>query len=83
MYFKPIIYQVPWWSKSYGRWIYNYIWYLSITTIVVSSNPSHDEVYTIQQYVIKFVSNLAYTIDIVLFNLDKHTKTTFQIQLIT
>ena len=31
---------------------------MSITTKVVSLNPSHDEVYSIQLYVIKFVSNL-------------------------
>jgi hypothetical protein len=29
-----------------------------ITTNVVGSNPSHDEVYSIQHYVIKFVSDL-------------------------
>ena len=29
-----------------------------ITTKVVSSNPVHDEVYPMQPYVIKFVSNL-------------------------
>jgi hypothetical protein len=28
------------------------------TIIVVNSNPVHDEVYSIQQYVIKFVSDL-------------------------
>jgi len=28
-----------------------------ITTKVVSSNPTHDEVYSIQHYMIKFVSN--------------------------
>jgi len=29
-----------------------------ITTNVVSSNPAHGEVYSIQHYVIKFVSDL-------------------------
>jgi hypothetical protein len=29
-----------------------------ITTKVVSSNPIHDEVYSIQHYVIKYVSDL-------------------------
>jgi hypothetical protein len=33
---------------------------VSITTNVVSSNPVHGEVYSIQHYVIKFVSNLGY-----------------------
>jgi hypothetical protein len=43
------------------------VWYLdlqlpvhsvSITTKIVSSNPVHGEVYSIQHYVIKFVSDL-------------------------
>jgi hypothetical protein len=31
---------------------------LAITTKVVSLNPAHGEVYSLQRYVIKFVSNL-------------------------
>ena len=31
---------------------------VSITTVVVSSNPIHGEVYSIQHYMIKFVSDL-------------------------
>jgi len=31
---------------------------MPITRKVVNSNPAHDEVYSIQQYVIKFVSDL-------------------------
>ena len=31
---------------------------MPITTIVVSSNPVHGEVYSIQHYVIQFVSDL-------------------------
>jgi hypothetical protein len=31
---------------------------LPITTKIVSSNPAHAEVYSIQHYVIKFVSDL-------------------------
>jgi hypothetical protein len=31
---------------------------VTMTTDVVSSNPAHDEVYSIQHYVIKFVSDL-------------------------
>ena len=31
---------------------------MSITIEVVSSNPAHDEVYSIQHYMIKFVSDL-------------------------
>ena len=31
---------------------------VSITTSVVSSNSAHDEVYSIQHYVIEFVSDL-------------------------
>jgi hypothetical protein len=41
---------------SYGGWIYNYL--CNITTKVVSLNPVHGEVYLIQHYVIKFVSDL-------------------------
>ena len=47
------------WSRSYGIWIFNYlVQSVAITTKVVSSNPVHDEVYSIQHYVIKFVSDL-------------------------
>ena len=43
----------------YGSLIYNYLCpAVPITTKVVSSNPSHGEVYSIQHYVIKFVSDL-------------------------
>jgi len=45
----------PSWSWSYGGWIYNY---LCNKWNVVSSNPVHGEVYSIQYYVIKFVSDL-------------------------
>jgi len=51
----------PSWSWSYGSWIYNYqlpVQSVPITTKVMSSNPVHGEVYSIQHYVIKFVSNL-------------------------
>ena len=36
----------------YGSWIYNYL------ANLVSSNPAHVEVYLIQHYVIKFISEL-------------------------
>jgi hypothetical protein len=39
---------------SHGRCIYNQC----VTTNVVSSNPAHVEAYSIQHYVIKFVSDL-------------------------
>ena len=44
---------------SYDSWIYNYLssQYLSPLKYV-SSNPVHDEVYSIQHCVIKFVSHL-------------------------
>jgi hypothetical protein len=35
-----------------------YMQYVPITTKVVSSNPAHGEVYSIQHYVIKFASDL-------------------------
>ena len=44
------------WSWSYGGWVFNYLY--AIITKVVSSNPVHGEVYSIQHYVIKFVSDL-------------------------
>jgi hypothetical protein len=45
------------WSWSYGSWIYNYLWNPS-TTKVVSQKPVNGEVYSMQHYVIKFVSDL-------------------------
>ena len=43
----------------YGSWAYNFICLsVPITTKVVSSNPVHGEVYTIQQYLIKFISDM-------------------------
>jgi hypothetical protein len=48
------------WSSSwwlYGSWIYNYLCN-PITNKVVRSIPADGEVYPIQQYVIKFVSEL-------------------------
>jgi len=38
--------------------LFNIGFYLPIKTKVVSSNPAHGEAYSIQQYVIKFVSDL-------------------------
>ena len=46
-------------SWSYGSWTYKLpVQSVPITTKVVSSNPVHGEVYWIQHYVIKFVSDL-------------------------
>ena len=48
-------------SLSYGSWIYNYLCNQClhcITTNDVSSNSTHGEVYSIQHYVVKFVSDL-------------------------
>jgi hypothetical protein len=42
-------------GRGRGR---DHIQSVPITTKVVSSNPAHDEVYSIQYYVIKFVSDL-------------------------
>jgi hypothetical protein len=47
----------PSWSWSYGSWIYNCA-ISPISTKVVSSCPVHGEVYSMQPYVIKFVSDL-------------------------
>ena len=47
------------WSWLYGTWILQLpVQSVPITTKVVSSNPVHGEVYSIQPYVIKFVSDL-------------------------
>jgi hypothetical protein len=50
----------PLWSWSYGSCIYNYLYVQSvhITTKIVSSNPVHDQVYSMQHFVIKIVSDL-------------------------
>jgi hypothetical protein len=54
----------PLWSWSYGScigsYIYNYLYVPSvhITTKIVSSNPVHDQVYSMQHFVIKIVSDL-------------------------
>ena len=47
------------WSGFYGSWINNYLCKsVPITTKVMSSKPVHGEVYSIQHYAIKFVSDL-------------------------
>jgi hypothetical protein len=47
------------WSWSHGSWTYNYLLQsVPITTKVLGSNTTHGEMYSIQQYVIKFVSDL-------------------------
>ena len=53
----PIIVWGPSLSSSYSSWIYNYLCNQCIS-LLVSSNPSHGEVYSIQHYVINFVSDL-------------------------
>ena len=53
------VFQWPSWSWSYGSWIRTtYVQSVPITTNVVSLNPIHGEVYSIQNCVIKFVSDL-------------------------
>jgi hypothetical protein len=47
----------PSWSWSYGYWIYNYLCNQCLSSNnVVSSNSAHDEVYSIQHYMIKVLS---------------------------
>ncbi len=43
-------------SWSYGSWVYNY--QCLFATDVVRSNPIHGNMYSIQHYAIKFVSDL-------------------------
>ena len=53
-------FQWPSWSYN-GSWIYDYLHCMQsmpITTNVASSNPAHGDAYSIQHYVIKFVSDL-------------------------
>ena len=38
---------------------YNYLCNRCLSPLVVSSNPAHGEVYSIQHYLIKFVSDLS------------------------
>ena len=44
------------WSWLYGSWVYNYL--CNQWPITTSLNSAHSKVYSIQLYVIKFVSNL-------------------------
>ena len=46
------------WSWSYGSWIYNYMCNQCLSPLIQRSNPIHGKVYSIQHYVIKFVSDL-------------------------
>jgi len=50
----------PSWSWSYGSWTYNCltVYPVPITTTVVSSNFARGDVYSIQHYVVKFVSDM-------------------------
>jgi hypothetical protein len=60
---KKVTYKYRWLLKR-GRFYYTVLLYsmflqlVPITTKVVNLNPVHDEVYLIQNYVIKFVSDL-------------------------
>jgi hypothetical protein len=45
---------------------------VSITNKVVSSNPVHGEVYSIQQYVIKFVSDLGQLYDFLRYSVSSN-----------
>jgi hypothetical protein len=45
------------WSVSYGFGLQLPVQSMPITTKVVSSNPVHGDVYSIQRYVIKFVND--------------------------
>ena len=42
----------------YGSWIYNYLCNQYTSQLALSSNPAHNEVYLVQHYVIKLVSDL-------------------------
>ena len=54
-----LVWKGPLWSWLYGSYeLQLAMQWVPITTNVVSSNPIHGEVYSIQHYVIKFVSDL-------------------------
>jgi hypothetical protein len=46
------------WSRSYSSSIYNYLCNLGVSLLKLSSIPVHGEVYSIQHYVIKFVTDM-------------------------
>jgi hypothetical protein len=48
----------PSWSWSYGSWIYNYLCNQCLSPLKLWVRPVRVEVYSIQHFVIKFVSNL-------------------------
>jgi hypothetical protein len=48
----------PLWSWSHGNWIYYLCNQFLTFTKVMSSNPVHGEVHSIQHYVLMFVSDL-------------------------
>ena len=49
----------PLWSWSYGSWIYNYLCNPCLSSLLLwVRTPVHGEVYSIQQYAIKCVSDL-------------------------
>ena len=50
--------QGPSWSYTYGSWIYSYLCNQCLSPNIANSNPAHGEVYSIQHYMIKFVSDL-------------------------
>ena len=51
-----IFIQLSW--RWYGSWIYNYLQSVSITNKVVNLKSAHDKVFSIQHYLLKFVSDL-------------------------
>jgi hypothetical protein len=57
--------QQGWGSRDRDRMVHNY---LPITTNLASSNPANGEVYSIQHYVIQFVSDLRQVIEMPVLN---------------
>jgi hypothetical protein len=49
---------IEWVTWSYGSWIYNYLGNQCLSLLKLWVNPTHGEVYLIQHYVMKFVSDL-------------------------
>ena len=53
IYYRAVVVAIVWWVD-----LQLHVQSMSITTKIVSSNPVHGRVYSIQHYVIKFVSDL-------------------------
>jgi len=54
----PVFILGPYWSWSYGSWSYNYLYNQCLSPLTLWVRIPPGEMYSIQQYVIKFVGDL-------------------------